>query len=270
MFSLRYAPPELVLAMEAGQSSVRVRAALDVWALGIVAFELLTRSRAFPPGLPRERICAQLAGREPLPWEDPAQQEPLLRRLRGLRRSVLSCLDREPDARPSAAAVLGLWTSIFRASTGASVPVNSGKDPAVSRFAGCTEAPVTAETARSLTLTMTQASSTRSATASGSEMVTLGRGEADAAVSDGDASATPGQLTQFYSSRSMTSAAGGAASAAAGQPTREYGAQDGGGESEGATPRVAARRAAGGARREDDVDVAASTRSVAAEQQVTS
>ena len=46
-YTLVYAAPEVAAAAEAGARSVVVTPAMDAWALGVVAFELLTRQSAF-------------------------------------------------------------------------------------------------------------------------------------------------------------------------------------------------------------------------------
>eukprot|EP00892_Ulva_mutabilis_P004133 jgi/Ulvmu1/2091/UM124_0006.1 len=63
----------------------------DMWALGLIAFELLTSEMVFPPLLcTRETIWAKLCGREVLPWEDGApEQKQKLAQLRGLKRAIL-------------------------------------------------------------------------------------------------------------------------------------------------------------------------------------
>jgi serine/threonine protein kinase len=46
-FTLAYSPPEVVLALEHEQELMKATTALDAWALGIMAVELLTRAPAF-------------------------------------------------------------------------------------------------------------------------------------------------------------------------------------------------------------------------------
>lgn len=108
----------MAAAAEQQVKSVTADAAVDVWALGIISFELLTRSRVFVPfETPAEEIMDQLQGRGKLPWEGP-QRTTLLPKLRALKRSVLSCLARDPAQRPTSAALLGKWNSLLEAETG--------------------------------------------------------------------------------------------------------------------------------------------------------
>lgn len=112
-YSLAYAPPEVLRAVESGAHSIVADAATDMWALGVIAFELLCSTHAFPYGTKRETICDQISGRALLPWELPevvVAQRPLLR---GLRRTVLLCLSRDPARRPSAARLLAAWNAMF-------------------------------------------------------------------------------------------------------------------------------------------------------------
>lgn len=116
--SLPYAAPEILAAVARGARSIQASASADVWALGVVALELLAGRRAFAGTASREAIVAQVTGDTPLPWEPPSATAPeLLRRLRVLKRSVLACLARDPAARPTAEAVLDAWHSIFDSTT---------------------------------------------------------------------------------------------------------------------------------------------------------
>jgi serine/threonine protein kinase len=118
MVSLPYAPPEAILAMEAGHKSLIASPAVDVWALGVIAFELLTQSRIFPVATPGEDIVDRLAGRLPLPWESPDWRKSRhAKDLVGFKSSILQCLNREPEKRPSTAQLEAHWNSLFAGAT---------------------------------------------------------------------------------------------------------------------------------------------------------
>ena len=118
-FSPSYAPPEVALALEHRKSVISADGAADMWALGIMAFELLNNEPVFPPIVStRETIWAQLCGREVLPWEDGAAQQAVkLSQLRGLKRTILQCLQRQPAERPTAEQVLTQWRTLFDSRT---------------------------------------------------------------------------------------------------------------------------------------------------------
>jgi serine/threonine protein kinase len=109
--------PEVVLAVEAKARSVGADPAADMWAVGAIAFELLTRTRAFSSRATMATVRDQIAGRAPLTWEDPAQRGSKLRQLRILKRIVLACLSRDPRQRPSANKLLNSWKRLFDAMT---------------------------------------------------------------------------------------------------------------------------------------------------------
>ena len=114
-YSPSYAPPEVALAMEAGIRTITARPAVDLWALGIMAFEMLTHKAVFPPLVTtKEAIWAQLTGRGRLPWEQGAPRPAeSAKKLRGLRRPILQCLQRNPDDRPTAEEVLAHLRNLF-------------------------------------------------------------------------------------------------------------------------------------------------------------
>jgi serine/threonine protein kinase len=72
-----YAPPELVLAYE-DTADFTVSPAQDVWALGVMAYEVITGGATFPRHT-RASVVFQCAhGTRPYPWERPQfQQQPV-------------------------------------------------------------------------------------------------------------------------------------------------------------------------------------------------
>lgn len=63
-------------------------------------YELLTHTRIFPRLQDRRAIVDCLTGRALLPWEDLARSSEL-EQMKGLKRSVLACLSRDPGKRPT-------------------------------------------------------------------------------------------------------------------------------------------------------------------------
>jgi serine/threonine protein kinase len=89
--SLDFAPPEVVRALQAGKFQIKVDPSSDFWALGMVAYELLTRSRAFASGMNQDEICSLITGKAPLPWEVEATKRDTPNKLKQLKPSVLRC-----------------------------------------------------------------------------------------------------------------------------------------------------------------------------------
>jgi serine/threonine protein kinase len=116
IFTLSYAAPEVIAAFEAGARSHIVSPAADVWALGLIAFEMLTGERTFPPFTETDDILNAISGRTSLPWEGPRRPE-LLRKLRVFRKHVLECLLRDPAKRPPIDAVIRGWDHLFQATS---------------------------------------------------------------------------------------------------------------------------------------------------------
>jgi serine/threonine protein kinase len=117
-YSVHYAAPEVIRAAADGWETMVASGALDMWSLGVIAVELLTCSRIFPPPMTEDDVRAQLLGEKPLPWEDPELKKDLLPKLKVLKRSVLKCLERDPGHRPASQELLGAWHGLFESMTG--------------------------------------------------------------------------------------------------------------------------------------------------------
>ena len=59
-FTVQYAPPEVIDAYLANHKSIVATEAMDAWAMGVVAFELLTGTSAFALFTPREKVQPKL------------------------------------------------------------------------------------------------------------------------------------------------------------------------------------------------------------------
>lgn len=134
-FSLLYAPPEVIHAVERKERQVIADPAIDMWAIGVIAFELLTRARVFPARLTRSEVRDQIAGRAPLPWEDPEHRMEGLKQLRILKRTVLACLSRDPKGRPTADRLLRSWNRLFDTFTSGSGAVGANTNDLAGRQA---------------------------------------------------------------------------------------------------------------------------------------
>ena len=112
-----YAAPEVMRALGA-EEAIEVAAAHDIWALGVITYEVIIGRPAFPRRFQASLLHRCADGRTPYPWEaPPEQQEPLWRRSR-LRALVSECLTRDAAARPTAA---GVVESIVRMSSATAV-----------------------------------------------------------------------------------------------------------------------------------------------------
>jgi serine/threonine protein kinase len=104
-FTLEYAAPEIAHAWEAGGTAINADRAVDIWSIGVAAYELLTQRRAFSTKLLEAEIWDQIAGRAGLPWELLTTDAPnhFKARIKGI---VLTCLHRDPAQRPTAGALV--------------------------------------------------------------------------------------------------------------------------------------------------------------------
>eukprot|EP00892_Ulva_mutabilis_P000203 jgi/Ulvmu1/10183/UM006_0139.1 len=99
-FSLQYAPPEVVRAMQAGCSTIQAQASMDAWSLGIISWELFCKRAVLDVFEGKAAMMARILGAKPMPCEvgaaGPAQQ---LRQLGRFWRPVLGLLQRDAVAR---------------------------------------------------------------------------------------------------------------------------------------------------------------------------
>ena len=100
--TLAYAPPEVIMAHNEGQP-VTVEAAHDIWALGVMAYEVIAGQPAFQHS---RHIFACAQGNEAYPWEAVCLADaPQTWRKSRLRPVVQACLERDATKRPSATAL---------------------------------------------------------------------------------------------------------------------------------------------------------------------
>ena len=101
--TLGYAAPEVIRAFD-DKALVTVDPAQDVWALGVMVFEAFTRKPAVDPFGGVEGCVALARGDKQYPWE--AEEQAKAFGGSRARQLVESCLAREPEKRPSAAALV--------------------------------------------------------------------------------------------------------------------------------------------------------------------
>jgi serine/threonine-protein kinase len=85
---------------------------IDIYAVGLLAYELLTGKSPFAASTPREVLAAVLT-REPQPLSDVRQDVP-----RRLSEMVMSCLSKDPEKRPPTATALMESLDMFSTSSG--------------------------------------------------------------------------------------------------------------------------------------------------------
>ena len=140
--STRWTPPEIQKARDRRLDTVTAATSADIWAFGIMGYELLTGNTAFQPGLPRGTIRRMLHGKAPLPWEDHANSTDLTAELADseLKGIVLSCLARKPAVRPSAAALASTLHKLLAASPESAAPAAAAAAAAARGAAGAAPA----------------------------------------------------------------------------------------------------------------------------------
>lgn len=104
--TLTHTAPEATLAWATG-SHLAVQPSLDVWALGVTAFECITGTtmEAFYNN-DGAKARAAAAGEIPYPWEGPEAEQPSAWVHAQVRGVLSHCLSRDSAARPTAAALV--------------------------------------------------------------------------------------------------------------------------------------------------------------------
>jgi serine/threonine protein kinase len=107
--SLGYAAPEVIVAFSE-RKDLQSSAAMDIWALGVIVYEALTRQAAVDP-FGGVNFCLELAqGESKYPWED-GEQAFEFRGSRA-RKVVEACLHRDPERRVAASDIVGSFRMI--------------------------------------------------------------------------------------------------------------------------------------------------------------
>jgi serine/threonine protein kinase len=123
----------VVRACANGETSIRVEHSVDIWAFGVIAFELLTQRRAFSTRLPEALIWEQIMGRIALPWEAMAVQEQTRapeknNHFRALAKgAILECLHRAPSQRPTAKALVAALRALLDIAPGSGHLIATGQ-----------------------------------------------------------------------------------------------------------------------------------------------
>eukprot|EP00892_Ulva_mutabilis_P002846 jgi/Ulvmu1/12562/UM091_0003.1 len=119
-YTLVYAAPEIAATMAGGASSVVVDPAVDAWALGVVAFELLSGLSTFDVlNDGKTVVMEQLQGSRELPWEGARlRAQPAVRKRLGVfKKPVLALLHRDPGHRASMADFCAACDNLFSSPT---------------------------------------------------------------------------------------------------------------------------------------------------------
>ena len=119
-FSILFAPPEIAAVVAAQQRTSVVSSAADVWALGIMAWTLLTGRLPYAHGV---EIMPKLLGEQIFPWEQRLDQETEYK-LGILEPSVRSMLERDPTQRATINNLLLAWRSLFQIPEAGAIPIS--------------------------------------------------------------------------------------------------------------------------------------------------
>lgn len=113
-FSVSYSPPETLMVLRAGQRTIKSDPAADIWAIGLVAYELIHRRRAFREfSWTFSDVLDAAAGTRAYPWEDRPGSFARDPELRALGSVVRACLSRDSAARPTAGQLVQRLNQLF-------------------------------------------------------------------------------------------------------------------------------------------------------------
>jgi Protein kinase domain len=113
-YSLAYSAPETLRALNEGAQMVVAQTALDMWAVGVIAYELMIGHAAFPQGeWMKWDIHAAAVGKRAYPWESDIGTFRNIPELRALKPAIFKCLARDAVDRPSSAGFLALLNGLF-------------------------------------------------------------------------------------------------------------------------------------------------------------
>lgn len=111
-----YAAPEVMQALD-HNCDIVVQPSQDIWALGVMAYEIIVGEPLFPRGTLSNVVYQCAAGDQQYPWERAREAQPEAWRRSRLRAAVVPCLAREPTRRPSAQQLIELTVRMSSATT---------------------------------------------------------------------------------------------------------------------------------------------------------
>jgi serine/threonine protein kinase len=113
-FSLAYSSPETLQLVDSKKCTAISCEAADMWAVGVISYELLTKGKAFPESeWSRDDIRSAALGMRAYPWESEVGTFRDIPQLRVLTESVCACLARNPENRPSASQLVKDLNGLF-------------------------------------------------------------------------------------------------------------------------------------------------------------
>ena len=116
-FTPCYAAPE-VLQAYVNKEQIPVHPSVDIWALGVIVYEVLTGAPALQTCKNVEEVIAHAAGEKAYPWEAAANADFDQSNVRHL---IRECLRRNPELRPTAAQLRAAVDAMGRSDGGSAV-----------------------------------------------------------------------------------------------------------------------------------------------------